>query len=104
MKRKIITVAIVSGRTNSTYAIGFVHDPKAVILDQTFRDDYGLNTTKVPTTLVLNSKQEFVAFGQEAEEFYSQLLDDNRHREYYFFRLLPLKVLNQLTVSTLFMC
>ncbi|XP_071124637.1 heat shock 70 kDa protein 12A-like [Mytilus edulis] len=45
---------------------------------------YGCNL-KAPTAVLLDSSQEFVAFGYDAENKYSELLADEEHEDYHYF-------------------
>ncbi|XP_063415832.1 heat shock 70 kDa protein 12A-like [Mytilus trossulus] len=44
-----------------------------------------LLSLKAPTALLLDSSQEFVAFGYEAENMYSELVSEGEHEDYYYF-------------------
>ncbi|CAG2226102.1 unnamed protein product [Mytilus edulis] len=44
-----------------------------------------LLTLKAPTAVLLDSSQEFVAFGYDAENKYSELLADEEHEDYHYF-------------------
>ncbi|XP_052089610.1 uncharacterized protein LOC127726324 [Mytilus californianus] len=44
-----------------------------------------LLSLKAPTVVLLNKSQEFVAFGYEAENMYSELVSDGDHEDYYYF-------------------
>lgn len=45
-----------------------------------------LLTLKCPTAILLDNNEEIVAFGYEAETRFSQLLEDDEHHEYYYFK------------------
>jgi hypothetical protein len=44
-----------------------------------------LLSLKAPTAVLMDSNQEFMAFGYEAENKYSELVADGEHEEYYYF-------------------
>ncbi|VDI77547.1 Hypothetical predicted protein, partial [Mytilus galloprovincialis] len=41
---------------------------------------------KCPTAILFNLNEEMVAFGFEAERMFSELLEDDEHHDYYYFR------------------
>lgn len=52
-------------------------------------DQKGNASSKVPTVLLLNPDRKFVAFGHQAEDQYTALLEktpDEAHKWYYFSR------------------
>ncbi|KAK3099987.1 hypothetical protein FSP39_013033 [Pinctada imbricata] len=54
-----------------------------------------LISIKAPTALLLDSNKEFVAFGYEAEDKYSQLAQEEEHEEYYFFHRFKMALHNE---------
>ncbi|XP_071127726.1 heat shock 70 kDa protein 12B-like [Mytilus edulis] len=61
-----------------------------------------LSFKKAPTAVLLDSSQEFVAFGFEAENMYSVLVADERHEGYYFFHRFKMLINNRrITTKTM---
>lgn len=91
-KDKILVAAIDFGTTHSGYAYSFKHDYKKDPLKiSTKSADWtavssGLVSVKVPTCVLLSPRQEFMAFGYEAEDLYLELALDEKHYGYYFFK------------------
>lgn len=84
---KLLVAAIDFGITLSGYAFSCVYDH--------MRDPLKISTghwvagsdiyRKTPTCVLLSPKQEFKAFGYEAEDLYSELALDEIHHDHYFF-------------------
>lgn len=86
---KFLVAAIDLGITMSGYGFSFLHeymsDPLK-ISTQTWMTGLGnLISQKTPTCVLLSPQQEFMAFGYEAEDEYSDLNMDENHHDYYFF-------------------
>lgn len=47
---------------------------------------------KTPTSLLLDDKNDFVAFGFEAEEMYKEYVEDERHKNFRFFKNFKMKL------------
>lgn len=54
-------------------------------------------TYKAPTTLLLKPNGEFAEFGFKAERVYAELAEEERHKDYYFFRRFKLILKQKLT-------
>lgn len=90
-KDKLLVAAIDFGTTFSGYAFSFKHDYKTDPLRISTNQNWvagsrGLVSLKAPTCVLLDSKKEFLAFGYEAEDMYSELALDDNHFDYYFFK------------------
>lgn len=87
---RLMTAAIDFGTTYSGYCFSFRHDfendPLKVSANTWTAGTAGLVSLKTPTTVLLDSNQELVAFGYEAEDRYAELAEDEEHAEYYYFR------------------
>lgn len=86
-KNKLLVAAIDFGTTHSGYAYSFKHDPLKISTKSNLVAGSGcLETLKVSTCVLLSPRQEFMAFGYEAEDLYSELALDKKHYDYYFFK------------------
>lgn len=90
-KDKLLVAAIDFGTTHSGYAYSLKHDYKKDPLKISTKSNWMaayscLETPKVPTCVLLSPRQEFMAFGYEAEDLYSELALDEKHYGYYFFK------------------
>lgn len=88
-----LVVAIDFGTTYSGYAFQFRHDYEEDKIRSIFAntswvagDGNGLMSWKTPTTLLLNSDDSFNSFGYEAEEIYHELIENEEHHGYHYFR------------------
>ncbi|CAG2202369.1 unnamed protein product [Mytilus edulis] len=55
---------------------------------------------KTPTCLLLDSKREFVAFGFDAEDQWTDLLYEEEHEEYYFFERFKMNLHNNKNITS----
>ena len=76
--------AIEVGTTYSGFAYSFKYYWTKIIVNQYPR--VGYLTHKAPTTLLLNPDKSFCKFGFEAEKEYAGLAEEEKHRDYFFFR------------------
>lgn len=51
---------------------------------------------KTPTTILLDNKRKFVAFGYEAESKYAEFAEDEEHEEYFYCRRFKMLLYNTL--------
>ncbi|CAG2202022.1 unnamed protein product [Mytilus edulis] len=83
----VFCAAIDIGTTYSGYAFsskaGYAREP--LTMYTSVWDGCKLFSLKTPTAVLLDSSQEFVAFGFEAEKTYSDLLAEEEHEDYYYF-------------------
>ena len=80
-----ITAAIDFGTTYSGYAYSYQHNQAKVYVNSYWPD--GSSHWKVPTAILFDEHQNFVAFGGEAEDKFSQLAESEKeHICYYFSR------------------
>lgn len=86
-KDQLIGAAIDIGITFSGYAYALkddhMRDPFRITTSKWMGNS--LLTSKGPTCVLLSPRQEFMAFGYEAENMYSKLILDEKHFDYYFF-------------------
>ncbi|KAK3596867.1 hypothetical protein CHS0354_039862, partial [Potamilus streckersoni] len=90
-KRNYLMVAAIDfGTTYSGYAFSFKHefdkDPLKISANNWTAGSRGLVSLKTPTTVLINSKKEFEAFGYEAEDKYAELAEDEDHTGWYYYR------------------
>ncbi|KAH3833374.1 heat shock 70 kDa protein 12A-like [Dreissena polymorpha] len=85
---RLVVAAIDFGTTFSGYAYATHHDlankPPKIHTPNWYGGSHISN--KNATILLLNSKQEFVSFGYEAEDAYIEFAAEGKHKDYYFFR------------------
>ncbi|XP_033742797.1 heat shock 70 kDa protein 12B-like [Pecten maximus] len=84
-------VAIDFGTTYSGYAFSLTSeyktDPMKISANNSWvAGSAGLMSMKCPTCILFDKDKNFVSFGYEAEDKYSNLVMDNSHHEYYFFK------------------
>lgn len=96
---KLFVAAIDFGTTFSGYAFGvrkyLIDDPKRVTCIQWYGNG-GAVSHKVPTTVLLDERKNFVDFGYKAEEKYAEFAEDNTHAEYYYFRRFKMMLYDQI--------
>ncbi|CAC5408557.1 unnamed protein product [Mytilus coruscus] len=92
MQNALICAAIDIGTTYSSYAFSTRNDYKKepTNIHTSIWKGSSLCSFKAPTAVLLDSDQEFVAFGYEAENKYSELVADGEHEDYYYFRKLKM--------------
>lgn len=86
---QLLIAAIDFGTTHSGYAFSFEDDYKMDPLKISTNPNWIIPCTlhqKAPTCVLLSPRQEFIAFGYEAEDLYSELALDEKHYGYYFFK------------------
>uniref|UniRef100_K1PQR6 Heat shock 70 kDa protein 12A n=1 Tax=Magallana gigas TaxID=29159 RepID=K1PQR6_MAGGI len=98
----VMIAAIDFGTTYSGYAFGFKseldEDPTQVSCFQ-WHGTGGIMSLKFPTTVLLNEKEELLAFGYEAEEMYS----GEEHLDYFYFHRFKMMLYDQIRKERLTM-
>lgn len=92
---QLLIAAIDFGTTHSGYAFSFEDDYKMDPLKISTNPNWIIPYTlhqKAPTCVLLSPRQEFIAFGYEAEDLYSELAVNENHYDHYFFK--GFKILN----------
>ncbi|XP_052077326.1 heat shock 70 kDa protein 12B-like [Mytilus californianus] len=88
-KNKMLVAAIDIGTTFSACAyslqIDFETDSMHIHTNTWTSISRALMSIKVPTAVLLDKSQKFLAFGYDAEEQYSELVLDEEHHDYYYF-------------------
>lgn len=96
-----LVVAVDFGTTYSGFAFQFRHeycakDPTVISAPQSWSDGTKqVLSLKTPTALLLNSDLEIDSFGYEAERKYSNLCEENKHMDWYFYRRFKMKLQNR---------
>lgn len=89
LSNDLLVAAIDLGNTFSGYAFA----TRADVNDDPLRSHtphwYASNSTlissKTPSTVLLNKREQLVAFGYEAESKYAELLENEEGENYYYF-------------------
>ncbi|XP_052788704.1 heat shock 70 kDa protein 12A-like [Mya arenaria] len=95
-----VVVAIDFGTTYSGYAFSFCVDPLQIQTKRWMAGIAGLMSTKTPTSILLNPKGEFDAFGYDAERKYASLAVDGEHNTWALFRRFKMILHNEKTLSS----
>ncbi|XP_052799179.1 heat shock 70 kDa protein 12B-like [Mya arenaria] len=83
----LLVAAFDFGTTFSGYAFSFRNDPTKIQTNLGWNaGSQKLISLKTPTCVLLNPHKEFVAFGFDAENKYSNLAEDNQHDGWMLFR------------------
>jgi hypothetical protein len=87
----LFVAAIDFGTKYSGYACSsrndFKMDPLKIVGNQAWNGGGRRHLSlKIPTCLLLDDKEEFVSFGYEAENNYTDTVMDNKQNEYFFFQ------------------
>ncbi|XP_076117897.1 heat shock 70 kDa protein 12A-like [Mytilus galloprovincialis] len=90
-KSKILVAAIDFGTTFSGYAFSFKtdyeNDPMKISVNQQWTaGSRSLISLKAPTVVLLDKSKQFLAFGYDAEDKYSEFALDEVHHNFYYFR------------------
>ena len=102
----LFVVAIDIGTTYSGYAFSsrddFKKDPLKIVANQAWNGGSLRHLSlKTPTCLLLDDNEEFVSFGYEAENKYSDFIIDGKRNEYFFFQRFKMQFY-KLMVNNLF--
>ncbi|XP_076111510.1 heat shock 70 kDa protein 12A-like [Mytilus galloprovincialis] len=100
----ILVAALDFGTAYSGYAFSmrgnFKTDPLKIHSNQAWNaGGRQLLSLKTPTCLLLNPEKQFDAFGYEAENKYSDLVMDDDHSDYFFFRRFKMNLHNKKKVG-----
>lgn len=83
----VLVAAIDFGTAYSGYAyssrIDFEKDPLKIMAHKWSQS---LISRKTPTCALFNKDKELVAFGYEAEKRFTELTEENKHQDYYYFQ------------------
>lgn len=71
-QKYVLVAAIDFGTTYSGYASSFKGKEEEIKMNKNWGDGQGFQTYKVPTSILVDDDGDFVAFGFDAEEKYSQ--------------------------------
>lgn len=88
--KKILVAAIDIGTTHSGWAFSFISDYERDPLRITsftwpadFRKEIRIKTS---TCILFDKNKQFHSFGNDAEEKYSELVEEEEHQEWYFLK------------------
>lgn len=90
-----IVAAIDFGTTYSGFAFSLPRSSDSEVILQKWvpnTADKSDASLKTPTSLLLDDKNDFVAFGFDAEEKYKDLVEDERHEHFRFFKNFKMKL------------
>ncbi|KAL3831482.1 hypothetical protein ACJMK2_023223 [Sinanodonta woodiana] len=88
---KLVVAAIDFGTTYSGYAYSFLsdfkNDPLTIFANMSWNSggDEGLVTDKTPTSILFEPNGNFHSFGYQAENKYDNLVNDDEHKDWYYF-------------------
>ncbi|XP_052793927.1 heat shock 70 kDa protein 12A-like [Mya arenaria] len=96
----MLVAAIDFGTTYSSWAYSLLHDYKNDPRQISAKQWQGHDSTKGPTTVLIKPDGKTLeAFGFEAETRYTELIDEDEHESYYFFKRFKMKLWNQASTS-----
>ena len=78
MNEKFISAAIDMGTTYCGFAYSWKHDPLKIIGDR--------NLMQSPACILFSEDKKIDSFGYDAEEIYSELLEDEMQDGWFFFK------------------
>ena len=79
----LLVVAIDFGTTYSGYSFSFKSQPNDIRMNKSWGASLGFQSYKTPTSVLVNPKGEFEAFGFEAEQQYANLEEEDVTPEKY---------------------
>ena len=82
--RSRVSVAIDFGTSNCAVAYSTESNRNEIVVINEWRDGT-ITHGKIPTSILFDGKQKFVAFGNEAFEKYQELVMEKEQEEYYYF-------------------
>jgi len=89
-----ISVAIDFGTSNCAVAYSYASDQQNVIVINDWQD--GVETHgKIPTAILFDKKQKFLAFGNRAIEKYRKFVANENQMKCYFFDKFKMELYNQ---------
>lgn len=102
----LIVAALDVGTTYSGYAFAFRDkfdvEPLYILANVWNAGCRQLLSHKTPTCLLLDSDMKMEAFGYEAENTYSELVEENKHLEYYYFHRFKMSLYNAKVMQSKF--
>ncbi|CAC5422722.1 unnamed protein product [Mytilus coruscus] len=92
----LVVAAIDFGSHGSGYAFSFRYEfaanPTNVNTPYWSSESGGNITYKAPSSILLNSKKKFVAFGHDAEDQYSTICENNEQNSWYYLKEFKMKL------------
>lgn len=85
---KKVAVAIQIGKHDSGCAYSFRREPDRLLIPLHIEkyNRPGSHTCKLPNSILLNSHQELVAFGNDAEDKYFELVTEGKQHDWLYFK------------------
>ncbi|WAQ94400.1 HS12B-like protein, partial [Mya arenaria] len=94
--KPMLVAAIDFGTMYSSWAYSLLHEFKNDPTQISAKQWQGQESTKGPTTVLIKPDGKTLeAFGFEAETRYTELIDEDEHESYYFFKRFKMKLWNQ---------
>ncbi|WAQ94602.1 HS12B-like protein [Mya arenaria] len=94
--KPLLVAAIDFGTTYSSWAFSFRHENESDPTQISAKQCQGECPTKEPTTVLIQPDGKTLeAFGFEAETRYTELIDEDEHESYFFFKRFKMKLWNQ---------
>ncbi|KAL5019199.1 hypothetical protein ScPMuIL_004921 [Solemya velum] len=94
---RILVAAIDFGTTYSGYAFSFRQQFDRDPTETSGRSwNQSIASLKTPTCILLDSEQQFSAFGSDAEDKYAELASDDKHKDWYYFKHFKMKLHNEM--------
>ena len=87
-----ITAAIDFGTTYSGYAYSYEYNQDKIYVNSNWSS--GSNLWKVPTAILFDKDQKFIAFGDDAENKYCQLAESDEEQSYFYFNQFKMMLYN----------
>lgn len=92
----LLVAAIDFGTAYSGYAyssrVDFKVDPLRIMAHKWSQS---LISRKTPTCALFNKNKELVAFGYEAEKQFTELAEENKHQDYYYFQRFKMNLFSE---------
>ena len=79
----VVTAAIDFGTTYSGYAYSYEYDKDKVHVNSNWSS--GSSLWKVPTAILFDDNQKFLAFGEDAENKYCRYAESDEEQSCYYF-------------------
>ncbi|XP_052799441.1 heat shock 70 kDa protein 12A-like [Mya arenaria] len=96
LSKPMLVAAIDFGTTYSSWAFSLLHEYENDPTQISAKQWQGHESTKGPTTVLIKPDgRTLEAFGFEAETRYAELIDEEEHDSYYFFKRFKMKLWNQ---------
>ncbi|WAQ94594.1 HS12B-like protein [Mya arenaria] len=93
LSKPLLVAAIDFGTTYSSWAFSLLNEYESDPTQMSAKQWQGHDSTKGPTTVLIQPDGiTLEAFGFEAETRYAELIDEEKHDSYYFFKRFKMKL------------